>query len=300
MTSTMPSIGLGAIGTLPVDSSEGVRHANRVGEARRLLDISVHFRDDGWAVKAKRFAARALAILERESLSNHDDLVRGLLCLAGARADVADYARAEADYRRVSHILDVTDEPPSREAQRLRIQAFRGLAGVLRALGQDRGAEELLKEALRIAERTFGGTDGEVASALNDLGVQYGHTGAYEKASRLHHQALAIAERALGPGHAETAAILYQLGVVEYARGRFAAGERFVRRSADIRLKTYGPDHPLVARAFRMIAALLEGQGKHEEAESLSRRALVIVERWFGPNNREASGTPRMRSCEGP
>jgi tetratricopeptide (TPR) repeat protein len=258
-----------------------------VEEARRLLDISTHFRDNGWPVKAKRFAARSLAIVERDSPAVPGDVVRALLCLAGARADLADYARAEADYCRVNDILDVTGDSCDCEVQELRIQAFRGLAYVMRAQGRDRRAEALLKQALTIAERTFGGKHADVASALNDLGVHYGHIGAFEKAARLHHQALAIAEKTLGPDHAQTATILHWLAVLEYARRRFAVGEAFARRSADIRMKTCSPDHPQVAGEFGMIAALLSGQGRHEEAESLHRRALVMIERWFGADRRE-------------
>jgi tetratricopeptide (TPR) repeat protein len=276
-----------SVGALPLGSSERARHTNRVDEARRLLDISNHFRDNGWPVKAKRFAARALAIIERESLANGRDVVRVLLCLAGARADLADFTRAEADYCRANHLLDLMDNPCSREVQRLRIQTFRGLARVMRAQGRDRQAEALLKEALANAERTFGRKDVDVASTLNDLGTYNGVAGAYEEASRLHHQALAIAVKAVGPNHAQTAAVLHQLGVLECARGRFAVGEGFARRSADILLKTCGPDHPQLAAALETIAALLEGQGRHQEADSLRRQALVMVERWFGADDRE-------------
>jgi tetratricopeptide (TPR) repeat protein len=119
--------------------------------------------------------------------------------------------------------------------------------------------------------------------------VHYRHTGAYEKASRLHRRALSIAEITLGFEHAQTAAILHELGVVEHARGQFAAGEPFARRSADIRQKTFGMDHPQVAAEFALIGALLEGQGKYDEAESLYRRALTIAERWFGPDHPEVA-----------
>jgi tetratricopeptide (TPR) repeat protein len=279
------------VGVRPLGPDESVHCATRIEEARLFLDISIQFRENGWPDKAKRFAMRALAIFERESGAYHPDVVRVLLCLAGAREDLADYTRAGADYRRANDILDLTADPHNLETERLRIQAIRGLANVIRALGQDQQAETMLKEAIAVAERTFGCENGDVASALNDLGVHYRHTGAYEKASRLHHRALAIADRALGSEHAQTAIMLHQLAVLEHARGQFAAGEPFARRSADIRQKTFGPDHPQVAAEFAMIAALLEGQGKHDEAESMYRRALTIVERWFGPDHREVATT---------
>ena len=289
---------------------DSAQHAIRIEEARRLLDIATNFRESGWPVKAKRFAQRALAIVERECGAYHLDIVPVLLCLAGAREDLADYARAGADYRRADDILQLAHDAHDLEAQRLRIQTIRGLASITRALGRHLQAEAMLKEALALAEQTFGskhgdvatagrsaGARGDVAGALNDLAVHYRHTGSYDKAAYFHHRALAIAEQALGADDPQTATILHQLGMLEHARGQFAAGERFARRSADIRLKTVGPDHPELAADLAMIAALLDGQGKHEEAESMRRRAAAIVNHWFGsddsvPDRRPATGVP--------
>jgi tetratricopeptide (TPR) repeat protein len=274
--------------------TENIQHAHRMEEARRLLDIATNFRESGWPVKAKRFAVRALSLVERECGPYHRDIVPVLLCLAGAREDLADYARAGADYRRADDILQQTNDPHDLETQRLRIRTIRGLASITRALGRHLQAESMLKQALALAEQTFGSKDGDIATvgrssgargdvagALNDLAVHYRHTGSYDKASNLHHRALAIAEQALGVENPQTAAILHQLGVLEHARGQYAAGERFARRSADIRLKTVGPDHPQLAADLSMIAALLDGQGRHVEAESMRQRAASIVDHWF-------------------
>ena len=276
--------------------TESIQQGYRMEEARRLLDIATNFRESGWPVKAKRFAVRALSLVERECGPYHRDIVPVLLCLAGAREDLADYARAGADYRRADDILQQANDPHDLEAQRLRIRTIRGLASITRALGRHLQAESMLKEALALAEQTFGSKDGDVApvrssgargdvaGALNDLAVHYRHTGSYDKASNLHHRALAIAEEALGGDNPQTAAILHQLGVLEHARGQYAAGERFARRSADLRLKTVGPDHPQLAADLSMIAAMLDGQGRHAEAESMRQRAAAIVDHWFGPD----------------
>jgi tetratricopeptide (TPR) repeat protein len=274
--------------------TESIQHVCRLEEARRLLDIATNFRESGWPVKAKRFAVRALSLVERECGPYHRDIVPVLLCLAGAREDLADYARAGADYRRADDILQQTNDPHDLEVQRLRIRTIRGLASITRALGRHLQAESMLKEALALAEQTFGSKDGDVATAgrssgargdvagaLNDLAIHYRHTCSYDKASSLHHRALAIAEQVLGSENPQTATILHQLGVLEHARGEYAAGERFARRSADIRLKTVGPDHPQLAADLSVIAALLDGQGRHDEAESMRQRAAAIVDHWF-------------------
>ena len=291
--------------------TESVQHGYRMEEACRLLDIATNFRESGWPVKAKRFAVRALSLVERECGPYHRDIVPVLLCLAGAREDLADYARAGADYRRADDILQQTNDPHDVEAQRLRIRTIRGLASITRALGRHLQAEAMLKEALALAEQTFGSRDGDVATvsrssgargdvagALNDLAVHYRHIGSYDKASNLHHRALAIAEQALGGENPETAAILHQLGVLEHARGQYAAGERFARRSADIRLRTVGPDHPQLAADFSVIAALLDGQGRHDEAESMRQRAAAIVDHWFGPDPNERTAAVAVPVAE--
>jgi tetratricopeptide (TPR) repeat protein len=277
---------------ISLDRDAGVHRADRIEEARRLLDIAMDFRDDGWPDKARRFGRRALAIFERESGTDHLAIARALLCVAGARADLGDYGRAEADYWRSHDILGrLADAPDSLEAQRLRIQTIRGLANVSGALGRDRQAATMLKQALAMGLRTLGCEHPDVASVLNDFGAQYRKTGGYEDAARLHRLALAIAEAAGGGVHRQVATILHELAVLEHARGQFAAGEPLARRSVDIREKTLGPDHPQVAAACAALAALLEGQGKYDEAGSMYQRALTILEHWFGPDHRDVAMT---------
>jgi tetratricopeptide (TPR) repeat protein len=276
----------------PLDPTEAGHRAARSDEALRFLDIAVDFRTDGWPDKAKRFARRALTVFERESRTHHPDAVRARLCLAGAREDLGDYARAKADYRCANDILDEWAAGTNNlEVQRLRIRALRGLAGVVCVLGRDQQAKTMLKHALALAERSFGWNHADVASVLNDLGVHYRLTGRYEKAERVHRRALAMTEKLLGPEHPQVATILHQLSVLEHARGRFAAGEPFARRAVTIREKTFGPDHPEVAIESEAIATLLEEQRKYEEAALMCQHALTIRERWFGPDHHEAVKT---------
>jgi tetratricopeptide (TPR) repeat protein len=291
-----------AVGPAGLDSNESGRRMERTWEALRLLEIAAGFRENGWPDKARRFAKRALAIFEHESGADLD-FVRALLCLAGARSDLADYARAEQEYGRATDILDrLPDDPNNLEAQRLRLQTTRGLAYVTRALGREAQAEAMLKHTLALAGRTFGWKQAEVASVLNDLGVHYRHTGKYEKASRVHRLALGIVEEAFGPEDARTAPILHDLAILALARGQFAAGEPIARRAVSIREKTLGADHPQVAAGVVSIAALLEGQGRYEESELMYRRAIAMFGHWFGPDHPEVAITVnhllRVFHCE--
>jgi tetratricopeptide (TPR) repeat protein len=279
-------------GLVALDPSDSTHRTDRTSEALRLLGMATDFCENGWPDKARRFARRALAILERESGTEHPEVVRVLLCLARAREDGGDHARAEEEYRRANEILGrIGDDSNNLEAQRLRIQTTRGLAKVTRALGRDSEAETMLKDALAMAEGTFGWKHPDVAGVLNDLGAHYRHTRDSEKALRVYRRALAITEETLGPEHPQAAAILHDLAVLEHARGQFAAGEPFARRAVSIREKTLGADHPQVAADVVAMAALLEGQGKYDEAEPLYRRALMAYGHWFGPDHHEVAAT---------
>jgi tetratricopeptide (TPR) repeat protein len=281
--------------TNTIHSEETTVKAHDVGaieEATLFRDLAHHARERCWPDRARRFATRALVILEREYGPSHPDVAAVLICRAGAREECADHGRAEADYRRAIDMLNsLTQVPGDLDMQRLRVRATSGLAKVMCALGRYREAEAMLKGALTMAEQTFGWKHGEAADVLNSLAALYREIGGFEKAFRLHRRALAIAETTLGPDHPTVATILRSLGVLEHKRDRLASAESFARRSLAIREKTAGPDHPHVASSASVLAGILQAQERFDEASSLYGRALTIYERWFGPDHQEVATT---------
>ena len=273
------------------ESRDLILGAGRIDEARLLLKLAIEYRRDGWPNRARRYARRALSIFGREAQADLDS-IRALLCLAGARADLADYPRAKQEFQRAGDLIDrlaMDDEVP--QLPLLRVQTMRGLAGVILALGDSRQAETILKEALGVAQESFGAGHAEVASVLHALGLLYARTGLHTEAARLQHLALALTEKALGSQHPRVADILYHLGLLEQARGRFAVGEALARRAAAIRHSALGPDHPEVAAALATVGTLLKEQRKPSDAELHLKRARVIRERWFGGANTGGAGS---------
>ena len=282
--------------TSPTGSQETTvtttRHTSAIEEAAVFQDLADRARERCWPDKARRFATRALAIMEREHGPNHPDVARALLCRAGAREEGADHSRAESDYRRATDILDrCSHDAGNLDVQLLRIRAASGLANVMCALGRYREAEVMLKDALTVAEETFGWKHGEAANVLNDMASLYREVGGFEKAFRLDRRALAIAQTTLGPDHPTVAAILQNLGILEQRRDRLASAESFARQSLAIREKTIGQDHPRVASSVAVLAGILQARGKLDEAASLYGRALTIFEHWFGPEHHEVATT---------
>jgi tetratricopeptide (TPR) repeat protein len=262
--------------------------AARVEEARLFLEIAAHARGDFWPGKAARFARRALWIFERELGANHPDFAKALICLAGAYADEAENQRAEEHYRRALRTLRRMADGDL-DVQRLHIDATRGLANVMLALGRSQEAETMLRAALVMAERAAGHNSAEAAHVLSDLGVLHMRTGRLDVAASLHRHVLTILDQGMRHEDQLLATTLNHLGAVEHTRGMSAAGESFVRRSIEVRERVLGPDHPRVAADWSALGAILEAQGRYDEAESAYRRAFTILERWFGPNHRDAA-----------
>jgi tetratricopeptide (TPR) repeat protein len=256
------------------------------------MEIAMDCLANGWPDKARRFARRALAIFEEEPTTGRASVVRALLCLAGARVDLGDYLRAEADYQHADVILGpIADDTNDCDLQRLRTQTTRGLASVARELGRHSEAETLLRHALEMAEGAFGCEHAEVAAVLNDFGVHYRETSRYEKASTLHRRALSMTEKTLGADDVQAAIILHDLGfsntrAVSLRQAKCSPGgrSRFERRRSD-RTTRLSPPTSFPLRRFS------RDRRSYDEAESMYRRALTMLGRWFGPDHPDVAAT---------
>ncbi len=152
---------------------------------------------------------------------------------------------------------------------------------------QGRYAEgvKVAKDALKVAEATFGPDHPDVGVSLNNLAILYEAQGLYAAAEPLYQRALAIDEKALGKDHPDFATDLNNLANLYQAQGKYAEAEPLHKRALAIREKALGPDHPEVATSLNNLAGLYEAQGKYAAAEPLYKRALAIVEKALGPDH---------------
>lgn len=153
--------------------------------------------------------------------------------------------------------------------------------------GQGRYAPAMVsaKEALRVAENTFGPDHPDVAVSLSNLAELYRSQGRYAETEPLYRRALAIREKALGLGHPEVGASLNNLALLYVSLGRYAEAETLYRRSLEIKENAFGPDHPDVALGLNNLAAVYRIQRQFTPSEALYRRALAIREKALGPDH---------------
>jgi CHAT domain-containing protein/tetratricopeptide (TPR) repeat protein len=162
-------------------------------------------------------------------------------------------------------------------------------ASTLRDQQKYADAITVTKEAVQVAERTFGADDQKLAFSLGLLGLMYYAQGKYAEAEPLFKRSLAIYEKALGPDHLYVATSLRNLAQLAFDQGKYGEAEPLLKRSLVIREKALGPDHPDVATSLRELAGLYMQQGKYAEAEPLLKRSLVIREKALGPDHREVA-----------
>ncbi|HYB62202.1 MAG TPA: CHAT domain-containing tetratricopeptide repeat protein [Methylomirabilota bacterium] len=174
---------------------------------------------------------------------------------------------------------------PASRAQEDRWKELQVRAATLQAAGNYTEAISTAKEALNVAEATFGADDVHTAVSLNALGLLYEKQGKYADAEPLYKRALAIVEKAVGPDHPGVATILNNLAELYDDQGKYADAEPLYKRALAIDERALGPDNPNVARALNNLAALYDDQGKYADAEPLYKRALAIDEKALGPDD---------------
>ena len=114
---------------------------------------------------------------------------------------------------------------------------------VFELYGQARYSEAtgIAKEAVKVAEETFGQNHPNVAISLNNLAYLYDCQGQYAQSGSLYKRALAILEKALGPDHFRVGHVLSNMAERCRKMGKKDEAERLEARAAKIRANRENP-----------------------------------------------------------
>jgi tetratricopeptide (TPR) repeat protein len=145
------------------------------------------------------------------------------------------------------------------------------------------------REALQVAETSFGPDHPNTALSLNNLASLYREQGQYAEAEPLLLRALAVLEKLRGPEDLSVANAASNLAVLYQSEGRYADAEPLYKRTLEVREKLLGPQHPDVALSLNNLAELYKGEGNYPEAEPLYKRALAIREKTLGPEHSDVA-----------
>eukprot|EP00808_Paulinella_micropora_P027490 g51323.t1 len=156
------------------------------------------------------------------------------------------------------------------------------VGGLLRDLGDLKGAEEFFRGALEASEKMLGPEHMHTLTYLNNLGALLCEQGKLAEAEPLYRRALQGTEKTLGTEHPDTLTSVNNLGALLERQGKLAEAEALYRRALQGGEKTLGPEHPNTLTWVNNLGLLLEKQGKLADAEPLLRRTLQGDEKTLG------------------
>jgi CHAT domain-containing protein/tetratricopeptide (TPR) repeat protein len=161
----------------------------------------------------------------------------------------------------------------------------------LQKQGKIEESAPLAKEALRIAEATFGPEHANTAAALHKLGMADVALCQYPDAEKLLNRALTIREKAIGPESGPVVESLNGLGQLYYYQGKRAEAGEVFKRAMAIGEKALGPEDPELAESLNDLGIIYDELGRYAESEPLYKRALAIREKVLGPEDSDVATT---------
>jgi len=236
--------------------------------------------------KAEPPLRRALAIQERASGPDDQEVAWRLVNLAALLFTKSNHAEAEALYRRA---LSIQENAVGQHDVHV-TPMLSGLALVLIAKGDRAGAEALYRREMVIVEGLpQNGTTTQMAFLFQQdseiLAGLLAAKGDYGGAEPLYRRALPVREKMLGPDDPYVVCLLNGLAGVLYAKGDYTGAEPLYRRALAIAEKRPRPYELDVATALDNLAGLLYATKDYAGAAPLYERALAIREKVLGADS---------------
>ena len=138
--------------------------------------------------------------------------------------------------------------------------------GILYNEHRSKAAQQDLREALRILEKTVGPRHPDFALTLNNLGTLEASRKNYVVAEELLRRALAIRESLFGPAHPLIAGTLLGLSSVYLQQNRYAEADRTCRRSLEMMTRFLPANHPDLIEAHISLALIAHRSGNSASA----------------------------------
>lgn len=155
-------------------------------------------------------------------------------------------------------------------------------------MGDFRGAEQSLQEALHLAQTDFGAKSLESGHALWNLGMLRNEQGQYSRAKELYIRSLAIFEQTSAPP-TDVSQVLDDLATVYTREQQWELAKQTEERALDIDRRVLGDDHPRVAYHLENLAIVAQNMGELKQAEALYLDALRREERAYGNRHPETA-----------
>jgi tetratricopeptide (TPR) repeat protein len=218
---------------------------------------------------------------------SHPEVASSLTHLGEVLTLKSDYDEAEQRLREALAIRQQVFGKGSTEAAETLTQ----LARVLKSKGKYAEAEPLIRDALAIRRALHGQKpNADVASSLEDLGLNYYDRGEYEKSVPLLREAVAMhKDLHKGAPHPDYAVAMDNLAYGLMSLGKPDEAEPIIRLALSMKQRLYGEMHPQVAMGHNNLAYVLELRGKLDDAEASYRTSLALNRKLLGDSHPEVA-----------
>lgn len=240
-------------------------------EAQIRATLGLAYSTLGRYDEADRMFNSALALVAERLPPGAPLIVQIKTGLASAHFHNGQFARAEAEYRRL------LEEAQPAEPERLMIAHKLGFALVQ----QDKLEEalEILNPALERARVVLGEDDHTTLQIMDTLGVALRTCGRIPEAEALEHAAVDGMTRVFGPSHPVTLGAINNLSLVLRAKRDYAGAEALLRPALETATRVLGDDHPSILPPLTNLGAVLWYQEKHEESLAVAEQAMGVARR---------------------
>ncbi len=143
----------------------------------------------------------------------------------------------------------------------------------------------LTKEALSLAEQSFGPDDQSTLATVDYLSVFYARQARYKEAVPLLERLVATRERILVKDHPSTLVTIISLAFNLEMLGRFPEAEPLRKRVFDAQVLALGRDHAATLAAESYLANVYVKLGQYAAAEQLRTHAFETFERDLGKDH---------------
>ena len=248
-----------------VEDLEQAADADPLDLATARFALGIAEQDSGNYERATALMAAARATREAE-LGARDPLVREIIGAQGYLAEtLGDFEKGERLQRESVAIARANAQGGDYEPLAI---ALKERAGVLRLLDRAHEAEPLLREALAMQERLYGGPHPEAADTKRQLAGVLRDTARYAEAKDLYREVIATRTRMLGEDHREVQHTWNSYAQLLDATGDHkGALEAFHRVRESLDRVRRGKPHVSLPALHHNIAFVLRNLERFEEAE---------------------------------
>ena len=201
--------------------------------------------------------------------------------LSNTYKGLGEYAEASRHAKAALELLQKTTATPTREL----LLTMNRVGSLEKAQGRMKQAEEVFRNALRIAEEEFGPDHETTMSITNNLALLLERRQAYEEAAKLLEPLLERRMRLLGDEHRHTMITMNNLALLYLSMERFDDSERLHLKELELSSRVMGPEHPDTLISIGNLATVYASRDEYAKAEPLMRDVVETQSRILGSDH---------------